>query len=148
MLKMFNIPVWSLKIFKGTVCWEIKLESSCAYECMHNFRSGFKNGAEDSMQGIGHAIPRWSSWERPPISWQSLGAIPAPHPSSSHQLASPTLWLSLEALGPAYFYLSSFPVRGNETKDKRQLKSELVLNTGATRCKKRSSNSLKSWDTV
>lgn len=130
MLKIFNIPVWSLNIFEGTVCWEIKLESGRAYEWMHNIRGGFKNGAKGSVQGVGPAIPRWSSWERPPISWQSLGAIPAPRPSSSRQLASPTLWLSLEALGPAYFYPSSFPVRGNQTKDKHQMKSELVLNTG------------------
>lgn len=54
-------------------------------------------------------VPGWNSWGRRPISWRLSEATPAPRPSSSRPHASPTLWLSPAASGPAYFYPSSFP---------------------------------------
>lgn len=54
-------------------------------------------------------VPAWSSWGKQPISWRLSEATPAPRPSSSRPHASPTLWLSPAASGPAYFYPSSFP---------------------------------------
>lgn len=63
-------------------------------------------------------VPGWSSWGRRPISWRLSEATPAPRPSSSRPHASPTLWLSPAAWGPAYFYPSSFPAGwGSITQD-------------------------------